>query len=117
ETMYKNLSIPITMRSDLKASSGITMTIMPFLDTMEVRSILQIFHIPETVYSQLLIPKGLQTFLTLPVDLATIYFSTSDLEQPSSVDLKFRAPGFKFMPKLDFRSVTGTLFVTFHNSV
>lgn len=65
-------------------------------------------------------PKGIETFLTLPADIITCYFqspiSWQSNDQPISLDIKFRAPDFKFMPKIDFEDVTGTLFLTFHDS-
>jgi len=109
-TYRKGLSMPFSINMRLKPSDlllpKVRVIFEPFKDTMEVKTFYEVFNIPPAVYNNLVMPKGIGTINTLPVDFVTVYYQTQESWQkgyaPTSMDINYRSPAFNFMPKISF---------------
>jgi hypothetical protein len=71
-----SLNMPIMATDMLKPK--VRFVFEPFKDTMEVSTFYNIFKVNETVYNNLLMPKGIGSIDPLPIDFVTIYYQTKD---------------------------------------
>lgn len=100
-----SITIPVSYNSLLK--SNFTLQIHPFLSTMEVRTFYNIFGISSTVTQKLIVPKGIETIDSLPVEFVILYYKAADhwlaAEDPEQMIIHFWGPDFYFMPKIQFK--------------